>query len=74
VTFTFNNAFGDGAANVGLFGYIWNSTAGNPSSWTGETIWTSGATLVKSVGASGSYYLHIRSYNNDIPRSPAAAF
>ncbi len=65
VTFTFNNEFGDGAANVGQFGYIWDTNAGDPSSWAGEQFWTSGATLEQTLGASGSYYLHIRSYNND---------
>jgi len=64
VTFTFNNAFGDGSANVGQFGYLWNSTPGNPASWTGEAFWTSGTTLPLTA-TSGSYYLHIRSYNND---------
>jgi len=74
VTFTFNNAFGDGVANVGQFGYLWDSNPGDPSSWSGEAFWTSGATLVEALGASGSRYLHIRSYNNDNPRSSAAAF
>ncbi len=68
VTFTFNNAFGTGAANVGQFGYLWDTNPGNPSSWAGETLWTSGAMLVKQVGASGSCYLHIRSYNNGSPK------
>jgi len=64
VTFTFNNAFGDGGSNVGQFGYIWDTNPGNPSSWTGEQFWTSGATLALTA-VEGNNYLHIRSYNND---------
>jgi hypothetical protein len=66
VTFSFNNSLATGgSANVGKLGYLWNTTPGNPSSWTGEQFWTSGATKPLALGASGSYYLHIRSYNND---------
>ncbi|NLX21842.1 MAG: DNRLRE domain-containing protein [Phycisphaerae bacterium] len=66
IVFTFNNAFGSGAANVGQFGCLWNQTAGDPASWSGEQLWTSGTTLTKQTGTAGqSYYLHIRSYNND---------
>ena len=70
VTFTFNNAFGDGAANVGKFDYSWDtSTTWNGSSPT-PTDWTSGSTLVKQTGATGqSYYLHLRSYNNDTTKA-----
>jgi hypothetical protein len=64
ITFTFNNAFGSGAANVGKFTYKWDTS----STWDGTspTDWSSGATLVKQAGAAGtSYYLHLRSWNND---------
>jgi hypothetical protein len=64
ITFTFNNAFGSGAANVGKFTYKWDTSA----TWDGTsgTDWTSGSTLVKQAGSAGtSYYLHLRSWNND---------
>ncbi len=69
VAFTATNGFGTGANKVGQFGYLWNQSAGNPSSWTGEQFWTSGA-LVKQVGSNGTtWYLHLRSYNNDSPKA-----
>ena len=68
VTFTATNGFGDGAARVGQFGYLWDQSSGSPSSWSGEQYWTSG-TLVTQVGASGDWYLHLRSYNNDSPKA-----
>lgn len=71
VTFTATNGFGDGPEKVGQFGYLWNQTPGDPSNWSGEQLWT-GGNLVKQVGASGSWYLHLRSYNNDSPKSAAA--
>lgn len=68
VTFTATNGFGDGPSKVGQFGYLWDQAPGNPPSWPGEQFWTSG-TLVKQVGASGNWYLHLRSYNNDTPKA-----
>lgn len=69
VTFTATNGFGSGANKVGQFGYLWNQNAGNPSSWTGEQYWTTGQ-LVKQVGSNGTtWYLHLRSYNDDSPKA-----
>jgi len=68
VTFTATNGFGDGANKVSQFGCLWDQTAGDPASWTGESIWSAG-TLVKQVGAGGSWYLHLRSYNSDTPKA-----
>jgi hypothetical protein len=68
VTFTATNGFGDGPSRVSQFGYLWDQNAGTPASWTGEQFWTSG-TLVQQVGASGNWYLHLRSYNNDAPKA-----
>lgn len=64
VKFTATNGFGDGPDRVGRFGYLWDTSSGDPADWTGEQFWTIGE-LTKNAGASGSYYLHIRSYNND---------
>ena len=68
ITFTFNNAFGPGPANVGKFTYAWLTSP----SWdgvTGAQNWSSGSTLVKQAGGDGtSYYLHIRSWNSDSPQ------
>ncbi len=72
VSFTATNGFGDGPARVGKFGWLWNQTAGTPGNWTGETFWTAGS-LVTQVGASGSWYLHLRSYNNASPAVASSA-
>ncbi len=66
ITFTYNNSFGSGPANVGKFTYKWDTS----STWdgTGGTDWSSGATLVKQAGGEqSSYYLHLRSWNSDSP-------
>lgn len=67
ITFTFNNAFGPGPANVGKFTYAWT----NSPTWdgiSGAQEWASGQTLVKQVGGEGSaFYLHLRSWNSDTP-------
>lgn len=68
LTFTATNGFGSGAARVGQFGYIWNQVAGAPTSWAGEQFWTTGG-LTTQLGTSGSWYLHLRSYNNDSPKA-----
>jgi hypothetical protein len=69
LTFTATNGFGDGAEKVGQFGYLWDTAAGNPTSWSGEQFWTSG-TLVKQLGATAgtSRYLHVRAYSNANPK------
>ena len=65
LAFTFGGEFGDGAANVGRFGYLWDASPGDPASWENEAFWTSGSTLSLQAGAAGeTRYLHIRSYNN----------
>jgi hypothetical protein len=68
LTFVATNGFGDGPEKVGRFGYLWDEAAGNPVSWADEQAWTSG-TLVTQMGASGEWYLHLRSYNNDTPQA-----
>jgi len=68
VTFVATNGFGDGPARVGRFGYLWNQSPGTLPGWAGEQFWTGGS-LALPVGASGDWYLHLRSYNNDNPKA-----
>lgn len=71
ITFTSVNGFGEGPARAYKYGYLWNTTHGNPASWTGEQFWTDGP-LIKSPGSSGNYYLHVRAYNVDGVPNPSA--
>ena len=70
ITFTAINGFGEGSQRAYKYGYLWNTTPGNPANWAGEQFWTSGS-LVKTPVSQGNYYLHIRSYNADGLSNPS---
>ncbi|MFH1598187.1 MAG: fibronectin type III domain-containing protein [Patescibacteria group bacterium] len=61
--FTFTNDLGFGEGAVGYYRYSWKKSATH--SWTGsETQWNSGSLGLAATSA-GSWYLHLKSYNDD---------
>ncbi|MDO8806124.1 MAG: DUF2341 domain-containing protein [Elusimicrobiota bacterium] len=61
-TLTCFNMAGFGNGGVAYYRYAWNTSA-SKAFWTGaETQWLSG-TLPNPVTISGTYYLHVKSYN-----------
>ncbi|MBI4345534.1 MAG: DUF2341 domain-containing protein, partial [Elusimicrobia bacterium] len=66
-TFNFANAAGFGAGAVQQYRYVWNTASTH--TWTNtETVWSSGG-IQRTGPASGSYYLHLRSYNTSLTPS-----
>lgn len=63
-TFTAVNGFGTGPSRAKRYLYVWDNSPDDPSdpSWSGALSWTSG-TLVRTVSATGNYYLHLRACN-----------
>lgn len=62
-TFTFTNDAGFGAGGVQYYRYVWDTNSTHSFNDT-ETQWTTG-TLAQSPSSSGSYYLHVKAFNNE---------
>lgn len=68
--FTAVNGFGSGPLKASKYVYFWDTSVGEPATWTGASEWTAGSlTLTASTG--GSYYLHLRACNQDGVANPS---
>ncbi len=59
----FTNAAGFGAGYLQYYRYVWDQNATHTWADT-ETQWTTG-TLTKTATGNGSWYVHVKSYNNE---------
>ncbi|MBI4424357.1 MAG: DUF2341 domain-containing protein, partial [Elusimicrobia bacterium] len=71
--FVFTNGVGFGDGKIDKYRYVWDTSPSH--SWTDSEpdLWTSGA-LTRTPGGSGSFYLHVRSYNGDNVASGSADY